>query len=185
MFIIFALPRSRTKWLSEFLGQWPRRVEHDLALQCDSIAGFVDRLSALDGTVETGAMYGWRIAQRRLPQAKLVVVRRPVPEVYESLRRVGLDVPLEELVWKRAMLDNLGYQAGVRTYSFADLSDHDRLLELYEYCLGEPCSRSWVNSLAYRNVQISIPERVAYIVSNQARISRFKEEVLREVAGYE
>jgi hypothetical protein len=160
------------------------KVGHDVALECGSIDEFVGRLEGLAGTVETGAMYGWKVAQKRLPQAKLVVVHRPVEEVHSSFARLGVPVPLQELVEKRAMLEELGRQPGVATFDFTSFPDYDLLQRLYGHCHGEPCDLARLNGLLYRNIQIDMAERIRYIIANHARIEGFKAEVLREVAAY-
>ena len=68
-FIIYGLPRSRTQWLSKFLGYGGRQVGHDIAIEADTVQGFVDNRSALAGTVENGAMRRGGCCRRRRPRA--------------------------------------------------------------------------------------------------------------------
>lgn len=93
MFFILALPRSRTKWLSEFLTCRSVRCHHERIAQCQSI----DELDTLghDGTADTVGLPLWRQLYARYPFARYVLVRRDPDAVDASLRRHGLyvDVP--------------------------------------------------------------------------------------------
>ena len=78
-FIVYALPRSRTKWLSRFLTYGGWTCWHDVAVGMRSMAD-VDRFFARPntGTAETGAAPGWMLLAQRFPDMRVVVVRRPV-----------------------------------------------------------------------------------------------------------
>src|ERR1700691_5659915 len=105
-FIVFSLPRSRSPWIARFLSYGGRPCGHDLATECASLDEFATLLRGpYVGTVETGAVVGWRALRRRLPEARMAVIRRPVPEVYASLARFGLGGSdlMNELVERDAM----------------------------------------------------------------------------------
>lgn len=182
-FIVLSLPRSRSAWIARFLSYRGARCGHDLATQCGSL----NELTALlrgeyRGTAETGAMVGWRALRRRMPDAKMAVVRRPVAEVYQSLARFGLDGDAlrNELLERDAMLDELSKVHGVRSFSFADLDHIDACRDLFEHCLGEPFDWEWWESLATVNVQIDVAERLRFLQVNRSRINAIKREAMEE-----
>jgi hypothetical protein len=185
-FVIMALPRSRTTWLSQFLSYPPHRCGHDIAIECESIADFewFFKQGGLSGTAETGAMYGWKVVQRRMPAAKIIVITRPVAEVYESFRKLGLFVPPGEFEPKAIMLQELSRQPGVVTLPYSSLQSEEVLRTLFEYCLGIRCPDAWYRRFEGTNIQVDIAAQLAYIETNRTRIERFKAEVAREVDTY-
>src|ERR1700739_4123082 len=106
-FIIFSLPRSRSFWLSKFLSFGEPRVGHDLAIRCASIEDFVEQLAQVDGTIETGAVLGWRGVRKVLPKARLLVRRRPLVQVGRSLVNQGLQFDHSDLLFKAVEFERL------------------------------------------------------------------------------
>src|SRR5690348_11556095 len=89
-FIVYALPRSRTAWLSRFLtyGEWA--CGHDEARHLRSVEDIKSWFAQPNtGTAETAAAPFWRTVQHISPDTKVVVVRRPVEDVLESLMRLA------------------------------------------------------------------------------------------------
>src|SRR6187549_949658 len=85
MFFILALPRSRTKWLSEFLTHGDVLCHHELIAHCNDL----DELATLgrNGSSETLGLLLWRALYDRYPNAKYVLVQRDPAEVEDSMRR--------------------------------------------------------------------------------------------------
>ena len=185
-FIVFSLPRSRSAWLSRFLSYEGRKCGHDLAPECSSLDEFTQRLRGeYAGTAETGAMVGWRALLRRLPDARIAVVRRPVPEVFHSLARFGLasSALMEELLQRDAMLDQLASIPAVKSFAFADLNGIDACHELFEHCLGIPLEWEWWEGLANVNIQVNVPERLQYLTDNRDRIETLKRVAAEDNSG--
>jgi hypothetical protein len=88
-FVVFSLPRCRTKWLSVFLQYGPWSVGHDELRHARSLDDVTSWLSQpCTGTVETAASPFWRL----LPAGvRVVTVRRDVWDVVGSLFRAGLE----------------------------------------------------------------------------------------------
>lgn len=188
-FIIFALPRSRTKWLSEWLSYDGRKVGHDIAVECATPDEFLDRLGHLDGTVETSAMLAWRLLRARLPQAKFVTVHRPVAEVRASFERLGIVPQPSDLEERDAMLDALEMyeQLPGRGDAFIDLWFSDLASErsrawLFEYLTGKTFDWTWDQSFR-RNIQIDMHARMTYLAANQDRIQNLKRLVREQEAA--
>lgn len=182
-FIVFSLPRSRSAWIARFLSYGWRRCGHDLATECGSLDEFTGKLRRdYAGTAETGAVVGWRALRRRLPDARLVVIRRPVPEVFASLARFGLasSALMDELLQRDAMLDEVATVRGVKSFTFGQLAGIEACRKLFEHCLGEPFDWEWWESLAGVNVQVDVAERLRILEANRERIEAIKREAAEE-----
>lgn len=179
-FIIFALPRSRTKWLSEWLSFSGRyAVGHDLTVDCSSIADFEDALDAVDGTVETGAIIGWRLLLARRPDLRVLTVTRPTWEVIYSLQRLGLvGIDQTELMFRAEMLRALALQTGVENFSFDELRGEAACARLWEFALRRDFDYEWWLEMRDRNIQINMRERIARLSANAPGIASLKSEIL-------
>ena len=88
-FVIFALPRSRTAWLSHFLSYGGWLCGHDEARHMRGLGDVKAWFAQPNtGTVETAIAHWWRLLPSLAPHAKVVVIRRPVAEVVDSLMRI-------------------------------------------------------------------------------------------------
>ena len=91
-FIIYALPRSRTLWLSKFLTHNGWECKHDpLAefLSLDKIAEWL-RGAPKRGIIDTGLVAGWRQMRELVPEALQFTIRRDPAEVRASLEELKL-----------------------------------------------------------------------------------------------
>lgn len=176
-FIILSLPRSRSAWLAHFLRYSGRAVHHDLATECSSVGDFKAKLRLLDGTVETGAVLGWRLIREELPEAKLVVVRRDFREVGLSLAKFGLQPPWHELIQRAMMLDAVSEVPGVLTIEYSALDDPLVCKALFEFCLDLPFDWAWWQQFHTTNIQVNMPRRLAHLAANYANLEAFKLEV--------
>src|SRR5215472_6751131 len=85
------MPRSRSKWLSQFLGYGEWQCGHDELRHCRSLDDVRSWLSQpCTGTVETAAAPFWRLLRAMAPGVRIVTVHRPVAAVAASLRRGGM-----------------------------------------------------------------------------------------------
>jgi hypothetical protein len=176
-FIILALPRSRTAWLSHFLSYPPKRCGHDIGADSSSVKDFLIRLSQLDGTVETGAVIGWKLIRRLIPQATIIVIKRPISEIRESLARFGIKPIKGELETRRAMLDECAASPGVTSFDFDELNDPLVCRWIFETCLGFWLEPKWYRKLSHANIQIDVPERIRKLIEGSGRLEAFKAEV--------
>lgn len=183
-FIIFALPRSRTAWLSHWLsyvegGKRLKRVGHDEFSRCSSIDQCVDLFEgedALDGTVETGAAFAYQIIKERLPNAKLLVVQRDPMESLASLCRAGLKP--EPGDWARRVIDLWSVSGdGVRTIAYRDLDLESCAKWIWDYCLGLPWNGQWWVEWRAMNVQVALPQRLLELHQAGPAIEALKQEV--------
>jgi hypothetical protein len=163
-FVIFALPRSRTAWLSRFLtyGDW--QCGHDELLHARSLEDVKAWLGQpCTGSVETAAAPFWRLLPAYSPEARIVVVRRPVPEVIASLCTVlPYDLPALTRLMRRldAKLDQIERRMDVLSVRFSDLAIEATCARIFEHCLPYRHDPAWWQSLAPVNIQINLPLQV-------------------------
>ena len=176
--VIFALPRSRTAWLRDFLcgGGAPRLMLHDLDVQADSVDDFVAVLGSgkVAGTVETGAMRTWRTIRKRLPEVRFLVVRRHPDDVERSMAACGLPSNHDEIAERVGWLDEIAAQYGTTSIDVSRLDDPAYCGRLWTWCHGVPCLPSWPLSQVQVNVQIDIPERLRLLVEWNRTIEAMK-----------
>lgn len=177
-FIVFSLPRSRSKWLSVWLAAQGARVGHDLGIECGSVGDFLARLGALEGTCETGAMFGWRLLRAMLPRARFITIHRPKAEVLASLARFGLRGLEEEIERREAMLQVIAQQPGTMSFHYDELDELEACQRLWIQTIGPGfCPEQW---LEYDrcNVQVDMPRHLWKIAQNAPGIAALKAEVL-------
>jgi hypothetical protein len=180
-FIIFTLPRSRSAWLSHWLsyikdGQRVRSVGHDTFSKCSSIEGCETALNALNGTVETGAAFAYKLISSRLPKGKLLVVQRDPMECLHSLLRKGVKPDPED--WSQRVRDLWAVSAsGVRTIAYDDLDLESCAKWIWEYCLDLPWDGQWWSQWTPMNVQIDISKRIMELQRDAENIAQLKREV--------
>ena len=176
-FVIFALPRSRTFWLSRFLSGdgTVKPCGHDIAIGMDSLSDVKTALTEhLCGTVETGSMMAWRWLRKTLPEARFIVVRRPLDDVAASLERCGLNVPRSVLELRAAWLDEISARHGTITLNAADLDQPEACAALFQQCRGAKCSPLWLACNMGANIQLDLNRRVELLRSRAAQIEGLK-----------
>lgn len=172
-FVILALPRSRTWWLSRFLSGNSGWCGHDLGIECGSIAEFEEKLSRLKGTVETGAAFAWPLLAKK---TRVFVVRRGTKSVNQSLQRIGLKGLEREIETRARDLDNASEHPGVVTIRYAALNDEQVCAWLFEQCLGVPHDHGWWAAMSVINLQINLPARLRQLEAKRPRIEALKAE---------
>lgn len=183
-FIVLALPRSRTKWLSMFLSYDDRRCGHDTAIDCDTVQQFLNQFASrgggLAGTVETGAMIGWRLLRAKLPNLKTLVIMREPSEVLASLARQGLSGQWldRDIGEKWMMLTAIANDPEVTVLDWRALNDPLICKELFEKLLGIEWDEEWYERFSATNIQIDLFQRLTRLQYRAKAIAAFKEEVL-------
>jgi GNAT superfamily N-acetyltransferase len=174
-FVVFSMPRARSKWLSQFLRYGPWQVGHDEIRHCRSLDDVTSWLAQpFTGTVETAASSFWRL----LPEGvRVVTVRRPVADVVASLRRGGL--AFDDAVMTRAVeaierkLDQIERRLpDVLAVTFADLAAEPWCARVFEHCLGLPHDSAWWAACARVNIQISLPHLMRYYSAHAAQMAK-------------
>lgn len=164
-FVVLSLPRSRTAWLSRFLtyGDWV--CGHDELRHVRSLSD-VEAWFAQPaiGTCETAGAPWWRLLDRFAPGARVIVIRRPVAEVVDSLMKIG---PFDRAVLETLMtrldrkLDQIEARLPCLSIRFDEL-DEEGCAKVFEYALGLPFDRLHWAALAPVNIQINMPALMRY-----------------------
>ena len=181
-FIILALPRCRTKWTSEFLSFEGRyAVGHDLAVDCSSVQDFEDALDSVDGTVETGAVLGWRLLRTHYPALRIATISRPLWQIERSLMAQGVWwADRDQLALRAEMLQALALQPGVQNFTFDGLNSESECARLWEYCLGRDFDFEWWADMRGKNLQIDMAARVARLSANAPGLASLTAEIISE-----
>jgi hypothetical protein len=140
-FIVLALPRSRTYWISKFLSYGDYHCGHDELQHCRSL----DDCRAwyrqpCVGTVETAAAPFWRLIVREWPDMRIVTIRRSVAAVLASVVRV---IPACDRAVMRTTLMALDHKLdqiearvpGVLRLDYGELATERGCVRLFEHCL--------------------------------------------------
>lgn len=166
-FVVFSLPRSRTKWLSEFLsfGDW--HCGHDEARYWRSLDDAKAWFSQPNtGTVETALAPFWRLLPRYAPDARVVTVRRPVEDVVESLMRIDPRFERVSLTAEMTRLDRKLDQIehrlpNVLSVEFDRLSRYEAA-RVFDFCLPYPCDGSHFFKMISQNIQCDFAAMTRY-----------------------
>lgn len=189
-FLVLALPRSRTRWLSEFLSFPPWRCTHEEARHLRSMEDVKSwAKQPFVGSAETAVGSFWRL----IPQdVRVVVVRRGISEVVASLRRVMTCPPSESSLSSFvSKLDSKLTQIssrleGVLNITYDELGSAEGASRVFEFALGTQMPPEWYALLAPVNIQEPFVtfERYAAAYAPQLRrmASLAKGEILRDMA---
>jgi hypothetical protein len=189
-FMIFALPRSRTAWLAEFLSYGGWKCWHEIAIQMrdfSEVPAFFSR--EMTGAAETAAGPGWRLMHHHFPEMRKVVVRRPVSDVVEAIMRMDVggvatydrDRLVSIMSRCRRELDALSAVPGVLTVDFDDLKREDVCAAVFEHCLPFAFDRTWWEGLRFRNIQVVMRDVLLYYYANKDGVEGFKRSCKREL----
>jgi hypothetical protein len=184
-FIVFALPRSRSKWLSVFLTYRDWRCEHEGLMLCDTLAEVRAWLARpCTGTVETAAAPLWKLLEGCAPGVRVVTLRRPIPAVLASLRTTGL-----RFDWARVhrVLENTERQLDtieaalpdVLAVRFAELEDEATCARVFEHCLPYRHDPAWWRQLALQNIQVDMRQMQRTVARRQHRLHDLTGQALR------
>lgn len=176
-FLIFGLPRSRTRWLATWLTCGQIEVGHDLAITSDTVQDFISQLWARPGTIETGAMCAHRLIRRAIPGARFITIRRPRTEVSASLHRFGVEMD-EELAIRDAYLDEIEADGALRI-DYAALNSVTVCADLWSLLLDIPFDFDRWRAFRAQNIQIDMHARLDLMLDRQGQIATLKAEVER------
>lgn len=130
------------------------------------------------GTAETAAAPWWRLLDRFAPGARILIVRRPVSEVVDSLMNIpGLSFDravLEQTISKLdRKLDQIEARCdNVLSVNFDDLNDEMVCAIAFEHCLPHAHDHKHWARLAPVNVQIDMPALMRYAQAYQPALDK-------------
>jgi len=178
-FLVMALPRSRTAWLSKFFTYDKWICGHDQIRYFRSLDDArMWFMQPYIGSAETIAGQFWRLVPRYAPDCRILIVRRPVQEVYDSVLKRGVvgiepDKLLENLKRQNAKLD----QAEVRlpntiSVNFDELNDFTLCELVFQHCLGIKLSWQWWDYWNNINVQINFDATARYMWTHMEPLAK-------------
>jgi hypothetical protein len=182
-FIIYALPRSRTAWLSKFLsyGEWTCYHEQTAyANSLEEVSAFFSHPHT--GTAETVATTGRALLKHHIPGLKEVVILRPIEEVIRSANNIYLggefvldqDILRKGLIRAERELRRISEDKNVLTVKYEDLNKEDACVQVFEFCLPYKFDKDWWESLRYNNIQVDTLELLRYRRENIGAFDAFK-----------
>lgn len=187
-FIIYALPRSRTYWLSRFLtcGGWSCGHEE---LRHVRELGDLDRWFSQPqiGTAETAAAPWWRLVQKTCPEIRTLVVRRPVEEVVDSLLKTGLPFARDKLSYTMrrfdAKLDQIGSRlSGAMVVDYPALERTATLQQVFSFChSGDAPPDRWLATLCPVNLQVDLGRLLAYCQAFAEPLERLRKQAKHRI----
>lgn len=170
-FLILALPRSRTAWLSRYLSYGGWCCGHEEARHLRSPAD-IRAWASQDrtGSAETSVARWWRLIHAVAPNVRIVVIRRALDEVVDSLMALDLGGTgtfdrerLSRAMTKLDMaLDRIERRLPVRSYAYRSLDDEAVCAEIFEYTLGMPHDHTWWATLAPIRITCDMPHLLRY-----------------------
>lgn len=182
-FVVFSLPRSRSAWLSAFLGSPERPVAHDLGVTCSSPAEFAERLrTEVAGTCETGAAFAAPLIRKMVPGVRFVTVRRPIDEVIESLARCGITGVDEEMLLRARQLSEIERDHDVLRIDYHDLIKPSVCAQVFQFCAGRPMPGAWWAVMDPLNIQVDMVRQLALLARNRPQIEALKAQAMEMMA---
>lgn len=182
-FIIYALPRSRTAWLSAFLTYREWRCYHEQAIYMRSMEDVRALFSVPNrGCAETAAIQGRPLIRHAIPGIREVVVLRPVDEVIESVMRLDLggsirydrDVLRRNMEYGDRQLRKAAKEPGVLAVDYADLQKEETCAAIFEHCLPYRFDANWWDEMKNRNIQADAREVIRYYHQHRGAVDQFK-----------
>lgn len=170
-FVVFSLPRSRSFWLSKLLGcrhDPSRFFAHDADIQ----SFFAGERGAVDTAMALIALK----VQTLVPTLRMVTIRRPVEECFNSVLRLPVKiVDADRLRLRLYEIDlalDLAEHMGARSFLAEELDDFEACAELYRHCRGEPLHPSRWKLFASKNLQTDFVASLNDCASNRDGLSR-------------
>lgn len=191
-FVVFALPRSRTFWISRFLSYGGWTCGHEELRHLRGLDDIRSWLSLpLTGTVETAAAPFWRLLRQWRPDARVATIRRPVMESHGSLMRMGIAFDAPRLLWALrrldAKLDQIERRCpDVLRVDYGELRTQEACQQLFLHCLSQTVQPdpSWWQALAPVNLQCDLAAMLRYMAAHRPQLDKVaKQAGHRIIAG--
>ena len=187
-FLVLSLPRSRSAWLSRFLtyGDWMcghEELRHMRTL--DDVKLWFDQPNI--GSAETAAAPWWRLLDSFAPGVRIVIVRRPIADVFDSLMKIpGTTFDpaslMEVLARLNCKLDQIAARLpNVIEVAFSDLADEAVCARVFEHCLPYTHDHDHWAALADTNIQINMAATMRYMQAYAPAITKMADMAKRKI----
>jgi hypothetical protein len=176
-FVIFSLPRSRSRWLSCWLNYGDWQCGHDEIRHCRSLDDVKSWLAQpCTGSVETAGAPFWRLLLHYRPDVRVVTIRRPVEDVLRSLRATGVafDTTLGPLIHRlNHKLDQVEQRIpSVRSFTFDELRTESACAALFEHCLPYRHDPVRWRTFDQTNMQINLHHMMRYFAAHRVQLEK-------------
>ena len=173
-FFILSLPRSRTAWLANFLTYENSYCFHEGLLSCKNISAMRQLFESTGkptvGNSDCGNMLFLDELRDDFPEAKFVIIDRPVDEVIDELHEIGLiyfdpkvmELTAQELAVAKRTMDAL-------VVDYRDL-DENACRHIWQYCIGTPFDEHRWRMLDGLDIQIILSKKLEAIRENEPNI---------------
>jgi hypothetical protein len=159
-YMVFSAGRSRTMWLSAYLTYGICVCNFESTAKVSSFEEIVHLLAIPGmGAAETLAAPAWPLLLTAEPRLRVVVVRRPLDEIIDSLiaatrERVKLDLPvLRQLIaYIMRALERLAQQPQTLVVDFHELAREDVGRAIFEHCLPYKFDQGWWEFLSAKKI---------------------------------
>jgi hypothetical protein len=163
-FIVLALPRSRTFWLSQFLTYNNYYCSHEELRNCRSLQDVKSFLSLnCFGSAETAAAPWWRTIRKLSPETKILSIRRKPEEVISSLCKINLfelgkfpKNQIEKLIFRQDLkLSQVEKRVPCFSVPFEELDSEETIKKVFEFCLPFEFDKNHHSRYKDKNLQTS------------------------------
>ena len=165
---MLSLPRSRSAWMAEFLRPLCVSSMHNPLQQCASIAELGQKIDKQpSGRVFVSDVAGLFFFDQllvRFPGAQYLVVHRAASEVERSMRKQGIQPPLNVRKAERQLLDIAAHirpHPWSMTGTFFELHSPQILMAIAKFATGHAVEPRYLHQMMNRNVQVPIQEQIA------------------------
>ena len=183
-FLIASLPRSRSAWLAHYLSYPLARpkqpVGHEILTECPNVQTFLDSYKfGMWGTVETAGAPLVPIVRKEMPECRIVLVRRPLHDVFRSLALKGVQPDISVLAEMDMTLNSVSLDPAVISVPYELLSDPGIGKWLFEYLLELEWDEVWWTHMVQTNVQVDMPKWLERLLSKKDQLVELFQDVNR------
>ena len=180
-FVVFAMPRSSSAWLSQWLSCNGWHCGHDqmrFMRTPDDVNAWLS--TPYFGVVETGGAYWWRTIRAMAPEAMVVVLRRPRAAVLGSLAQLGYRSPeitrvVDQIERK---LDQVAARwPGAMEVDYAGLRQQSVASDVFSHCTGTLPPKGRWEAMSRANIQIDFHAMVRYMAANRAPLETLRKQM--------
>lgn len=189
-FFVFSLPRSRSAWLSVFLSQGNSFCYHEALTHIKSFSElkqlfYRSEAKVVGNSDPTNIVFADEILTH-FPDAKILIVDRPVTEVWESLKRVGLEFDLDFLKARYGELHEMANNnENALLVGFEQLESVDVMAAVWEHLMQdeEPFDLHRFYELNRLNIQVhDMEDALKEARPNIAALLKERELTFKEVS---
>lgn len=141
-FAVLGTPRSRTAWFAKFLSYGDYVCEHEPSRHWSGPNDIREFFRPGLGASDSMLTLRWRDVIA-IPDIRIVIVVRPLQEVIDSAKGVGLDGRVVLLRIAAAIVDLAADRPDIPIIPYGELTPQ-RCAAIFSYLLGVPCPDDWL-----------------------------------------